>query len=298
MIDFRPPHASDRQWIYELSSASNLRSADYSFGSIYCWSHNASTQIARFQDRLLIRLCLGGRCMYSYPVGYGDVLPAVELLAEDAKANDRPFIMRGITAPLLDQVNGFFSRKPVISLDSDYSDYVYLASDLANLAGKKYHSKKNHVNRFMSEHDWRFEPIDRNNIQACRDFASLWFVNAQGDRETDFLSEIQAIRNTFHVFFDAGYEGGVIWDGDQVAAFSIGERISQDTFVTHFEKADPTVNGSYAIINQQFAKHLISQHPEIVYINREEDMGLENLRKAKQSYKPVFLVDKYTALWE
>ncbi len=298
MIEFRNPEVSDRQWMYELASKNDLHSADYSFGSIYCWGHYTAPKVARLGDRLIMRLTIGGRHMYAYPVGAGNIRPAIELMAEDAKSMGNPFIMRSITKPLLSEIHALLPSEPVISMNPNSSDYVYRAQDLAELAGKRYHAKKNHVNRFMAEHNWRFEPITRENIGACHDFASEWFIENSQERGVDYLGEIRALHSALEIYFDAGFDGGIIWDGGEIAAFTIGELISPGTFVTHFEKADPSVNGGYAIINQQFAKYLLTKYPKLEYINREEDMGIENLRKAKQSYRPVFMVDKYTAVWE
>ena len=298
MLEFRSPEVSDKQWIYELASISNLPCADSSFGNIYCWSHSTAPKIARLGNRLVMRLCIGGKCMYAYPVGSGDIRPAIELMAEDARSIGSPFIMRSITRPLLSQIHTFFRSEPVISTNPDSSDYVYLASDLANLSGKKFHAKKNHVNRFMAEHQWSFEPITPENIHSCHNFASHWFIEAESERGVDYLSEIRAMRNAFDIYFEAGYDGGIVLADGQIVAFTMGELISPDTFVTHFEKARASVNGGYSIINQQFAKYLLEKYPGLTYINREEDMGIENLRKAKQSYRPVFMVDKYTAIWE
>ena len=141
-------------------------------GNIYCWTYYTSPMVARFEDRLIMRLCIGGRCMYAYPVGSGDIRPAVELMLEDSRRLDCPFIIRGITTPMLSQIHSLLPREPVISMNPNSSDYVYLAKDLAELSGKRYHSKKNHVNRFMAEHQWRFEPITPENIHLCHDFAS------------------------------------------------------------------------------------------------------------------------------
>ncbi|MGM9522235.1 MAG: DUF2156 domain-containing protein [Oscillospiraceae bacterium] len=298
MLEFRAPQLSDRAWIYELASRSNLHSADYSFGNIYCWGKSITPMIARLGDRLLMRLSLRGKYMYSYPVGSGDLLPAVNAMMEDAEALGTDFIMRGITKDVLPEIMTLFPEEPEICSDENYADYVYLAENLANLSGRKYHGKKNHVNRFMAEHDWRFEPITPANIEACHDMASEWFVSVGDERGTDYLGEIQALHNSFDIYFDAGYDGGIIWEGDKVAAFTMGERLSSDTYDTHFEKASPHVNGAYSIINQQFAKYLLEKYPSLVYINREEDMGIENLRKAKQSYHPEFLVEKLTAVWK
>ena len=298
MVKFSEPTIADKNWMYELSARSNLRNADYAFGSIYCWTHHTNSKIARVGDRLLLRVIKDGSCAYAYPVGSGDITPAINAIAEDATHRGERICLAGVSAEVLPEVKSFFSKKPVVTFEPGESDYIYLADNLAKLSGKKYHGKKNHVNRFMAEHDWRFEPITHENISLCHELASEWFIQAENERGEDFIAVIKALHTALEIYFDAGFDGGVIWDGDKIAAFTVGEMVSPDTLVAHFEKANPHVNGAYSIINQQFAKYMIEKYPSLIYINREEDMGLENLRKAKQSYHPEFLVDKYTVVWQ
>lgn len=298
MIKFKTPELEDREWIMDLSARSNLHSADFSYGTIFCWSDHINPMVARVGDRLLVRFNIGESVMYSYPVGSGDIRPAVEVMMEDAKTLGVEFKMRGITRDVVEEIENLFPNKPRLKFNEDFSDYVYMAESLATLAGRKLHSKKNHVNRFMADNNWSFEPITAGNIEKCREMAADWFVDAEEERDTGFLGEIRALRKTFDNYFGLGFDGGVIRADNEIAAFTIGEMISKDTMVTHYEKASPHVNGAYSIINQQFAAHMMSKYPDLTYINREEDMGLEGLRQAKQSYHPAFMVDKFTAVWE
>lgn len=295
---FRKAAPEDCGWIRELSARSNLRSADFSFCNIYCWDHNIDSFVGRVGDRLLVKICLQGVPMYLYPVGGGDLSPAVEAMREDARVCGHTFILRGVTREVLPEVRALLPTEPSVTLDEGYADYVYLASDLAELAGKKFHAKKNHVNHFSAQHDWRFEPITRENIGLVHDMAAKWFVDMEEERDEDYAGEAEAIRNALRVYFDVGFEGGIIIADGAPAAFTIGEMLSPDTLNTHFEKASPHVNGGYTVINQEFAKYMLSRHPGLTYINREEDMGIENLRRAKESYHPAFMVDKYILQWD
>lgn len=298
MTTFTTPELNDRLWINELSAAENLRSADFSFGVIYCWRYKYVSSIARLGDRLLMRICDHGTLKYSYPVGRGDLMPALTALREDAKGLNIPFILRGIPREVLPAIETAFSDKPEVSFDDRFSDYVYSAEDLANLPGRRYHSKKNHVNRFMAENDWVFEPLSRSNIDECRRLAAAWFIDAAAQGYSDLTGEIKALNKAFDNYEPLGFDGGLIRVDGEAVAFTMGEMVSPDTLVTHFEKASLGVNDGYAMINQQFSKYMLDKYPGLTYINREEDMGIENLRKAKQSYRPVFMVDKYTAVWK
>ncbi len=297
MTLFRKPQVSDFGWIHDLASRQNLRSADFSFCNIVCWDHNIDSYVARLGDRVLIRVSLGGLPMYLYPAGSGPLLPAVEAMREDAATRGHTFLLRGITREVLPEIESLYPQRPVFELDRNYSDYVYNASDLAELSGKRYHGKKNHLNHFSAAFDWHFEPITRDNIGLVHDMAAEWFVDMEEERKEDYAGEAEAIRNALSIYFDVGFDGGLIIADGRPAAFTIGEMISPDTLDSHFEKANPHVNGAYTVINQQFAVYMRQKYPSLAFINREEDMGIENLRKAKESYHPAFMVDKYTARW-
>ncbi len=294
---FKKPEPADYGWIHDLASRQNLRSADFSFCNIYCWGRGIDSRVGRVGDRMLVKIRVKGATMYLYPVGSGDLSPAIDAMARDAAECGVPFILRGVTKDVLPEVEALFPTAPKLETDTGSSDYVYLAEDLAELVGKRYHGKKNHLNRFFAEHEWRFEPITRENIRLCHDMAAQWFADMEEEREEDYAGEAEAVRSALGVYFDVGFDGGVIIADGQPAAFTIGEMISPVSLDTHFEKASPHVNGAYAVINQQFAVYMRQKYPGLVYINREEDMGIENLRRAKASYHPAFMVDKYTARW-
>ena len=300
MVDFKNPTISDIRWIKELSFSSGLRSTDYTFCSLFSWSGNYySNVLARFKDRILIKMSIGGEVYYGYPVGRGELLPAVLALREDAVQNHIPFRMSNIPEELLPEVKGLFETEPKVTLDERFSEYVYPAEKLVTLSGKKLQSKRNHLYRFRDNNPtWSFEPISRENIAECKAFADFWFEKSAAEKDEDFEDEIHALNIVFDNYFDMELDGGLIRTSDGVIAFTIGEPVSEDTFICHFEKANPEINGSYTVINQQFAEYITKKYPNVVYINREEDMGIESLRKAKQSYHPAFLLNKYTVTWE
>lgn len=295
---FRKPTPRDHSWIHDLAARPNLRSADFSFCNIYCRERSIDSYVGRMGDRLLVKTCVRSRPMYLYPAGSGDIMPALEALAEDAKHCGHRYVLRGVTREVLPEMMTLFPIPPEITLDEGCSDYVYLASDLAALSGKRYHSKKNHVNRFSAGHEWSFEPITRHNIDLCRDMAERRFAHIGSERVGDHAGEAEALRRALGIYFDVGLDGGIIIADGEPAAFTIGEMISPDTLDTHFEMADPRITGAYPVINQQFAKYMLAKHPGLAYINREADMGIDGLRQAKQSYRPAFMVDKFTVEWK
>lgn len=179
--------------------------------------------------------------------------------------------------------------------DRDNWDYVYLREKLANLSGRKYHGKKNHYNNFKKEYpDYVYEPIAPNNYEECKAFGDEWCEKRVGGDES-LRCELCAIHEAIDNFEVLDLRGGVIRIDGKVEAFSFGKKINDDTAVLHVEKANPEYRGLYAAINKDFAKHAWS---DVVYLNREEDMGHEGLRMAKESYNPEFMVKKYSAVFK
>lgn len=171
--------------------------------------------------------------------------------------------------------------------DRDGFDYVYNSSDLAELKGKRYHSKRNHLNRFY-ENDWSFEPITAHNIPECRDVLAKWLESGEPDEEKSVEADV--VSESLDYFTDLNYTGGLLRVNGEAQAFTFGEPSAADTFVVHAEKALLNYQGAYTAVNCEFAKTLADR---FTYINREEDTGSEGLRKAKLSYHPAFLEEKY-----
>ena len=179
--------------------------------------------------------------------------------------------------------------------DRDNADYVYLAEKLISLSGRKLHSKKNHLNAFHKLYPQaEYLPITSDLIPACRKELESWYAMRSEDLQNDpFIGyERAAIHEVFDNYEAFQLKGGVIRIDGRVVAFTFGEALNTDTAVIHVEKADPNVRGAYPAINQGFVEHAWSN---MTYINREEDMGLPGLRKAKESYKPEKMIEKFNA---
>ena len=173
----------------------------------------------------------------------------------------------------------------------DEADYVYESEKLATLSGKKMHGKKNHVNRFRKEFEgrWSYESMKKENLEECFQMALKWRKENGCNDDTDKNAEMCVTMNALRLFEELDLKGGILRIDGKIVAFTIGEPICPDTFVVHIEKAYADVPGAYTMINQQFVEHECMDYK---YVNREDDAGSEGLRKAKLSYKPVFMVEK------
>ena len=194
---------------------------------------------------------------------------------------------------MIEEVDKVFPNTFDYKLNRSVSDYIYTTEKLRGLKGKKLQSKRNHINRFMRENEWKYKSLTNNPelVAECKSMLDKWMeISLEEDPSLiyDNFATILMLEN----FDYLNLRGGVICVNNEMVAFTIGEPLTKDTIVVHVEKAFTSIHGAYTIINQQFA---INETEGYTYINREEDMGVENLRKAKLSYQPDILLEKYNA---
>ena len=297
MIEFRPITLADKSWIDPIVLTDGGRSADYNFGNLYLWNRLYRQLICRVGDRLLVKQRHNGIRSFYFPIGTGDFRQPIEALREFTDARGYPLLIRGVEEHNRELLESAYPHCFSWSEDIDNADYIHLAERLSTYAGKALHGKKNHCNRFEAEHNWEFRPLTRDLIPLCMDMMSSW-IEENSERLAEGISyEYEAISRAFAAYEDLGLEGGVLFADGRVAGFSVGELCARDCFDVHFEKADTSLNGAYSMVCREMARLAMASHPELVYINREEDMGLEGLRRSKLSYKPEYLLTKYIARW-
>ena len=202
----------------------------------------------------------------------------------------RAFLLVGYLRRNVLRTGNLYARQ--FTADRDYADYVYLRSDLATLSGKKFQAKRNHINKFKKTYNYEYTPITADRIRECLDLEAEWCKVNNCDQHEGTGNERRALIYALHNFDALGLTGGILHVEGKIAAFTFGMPINQDTFGVHVEKADTRIDGAYAMINYEFANHIPEQY---IYINREEDLGIEGLRKAKLSYQPAIILEKYVA---
>lgn len=301
MLDLKPVEISDKPWVDSIVFAEDSLSADYNFGNMFLWDLTYNQHIGRMGDRLVVKPTYGEPHFFAYPIGTGDLTPVIEAMKADAEESGFPFIIRGVVREHIAQLDEAFPGCFEYSSSRAFFDYIYPAEKLATFSGKKLHGKRNHVNRFIAENDWSYRKLTRGMAPECLEMLSDW-ENANSERnggdDGGAEEERLAIERAFEYYDELELEGGALYSGGRLIAFTIGEKISSTGFDVHFEKAYSEVEGAYPMICREFVRQVIANHPEIIYINREDDMGKENLRKAKQSFYPEFLVEKFTAAWK
>ena len=264
------------------------RGCAFSFVNLYIWGRQCA---ARVGDDLLLFSHFGGRTMYPFPVCPGDPRPAIEALMDDARERGIPLRLTGLNARDVEDLQSWYPDQFRFHCGRDGHEYVYAIEDLAELKGKKYQPKRNHINRFLSQYpDARVLPLSGETLPDARALADRWYQRRSP--EEDAGMELVALNRAFAHWNELGMEGLVLYVDGQPVAMTMGSRLDGETFDVHFEKADTDYPGAYAVINRAFAHHIRERHPDVRFLNREEDMGIEGLRKAKLSYYPHHMVEK------
>ena len=303
MIEFRMPQLADKAWIDQLLRRSDYRGCEYNFTNLFAWKDAYRHQVARLEDFLVVHLCGGLGCSYLYPAGSGDWKAVISALRTDAEERGQPLRLVCLTLEQTQALEALFPGRFRFAPDRDGWDYLYEIDRLADLGGKKLHGKRNHINRFLDNNPtWVYEPITPDSLAECLEMDKEWYrrsrIREGAAEERDLGDEGRALRLAIEHYHALGLEGGLIRVYGEVVAFTMGDMLSSDTYDVHFEKAYGELQGAYAMINREFARWVRARHPGVRYLNREDDMGVEGLRKAKESYYPDLMVEKYSAVWQ
>ena len=294
MSDFKPIEIQDKPLFDEFLRRDPPQVSELTFTNLFIWRHHYRPAWLRWDDCILILFHpkKGPTPTYGLcPFGPGDKKSALDALcSEIAKQTTDVRICRVGEEFVTNHVD---PAKYAVEHGRENSDYIYLAKDLINLSGNKYHRKKNHLNQFIKNNAFEYLPLNAELVKRVLGMQEAWCQIRECVEKPDLLAEDFAVREALTYFEELGYQGGAVLIHSVVEAFSLGETLNEDTAVIHMEKANPDVPGLYAAINQLFCLNAWSK---TTYINREQDMGVEGLRKAKESYYPHHMGNKYTLI--
>jgi uncharacterized protein len=273
---------------------------EYCFTTLFMWQHMYKTYYLVEEDFAIVVGEYGGNKFTVIPLASKENLPkAFEFILNYFKEHNMKFNLRAVTEEVVEFLKEKYPNKYKYIEERDYFDYVYLGEDLRTLGGRKNQKKRNHINAFKKEYEGRYEykALEEDNLDECIQVLRKWNKDKE---EHDVVEEgmdeefiaIKKIFNNYDELKDTIKIGGIYIDG-QLEAFTFGEYLNPNMAVIHVEKANPNIRGLYPIINQLF---LQNEFPDVEFVNREEDMGIEGLRKAKLSYHPYKFAEKYTVL--
>lgn len=292
MLKFKALQLEDKELFDSYIKRCKFLTSEYSFISLFIWRKVFDTQYCIFKDTLIIKKkSKEFGSFFMQPIGYKDedLIEIVETLIEYKKANNMEYLFRNVETPFLEELNRVSDNKFEIGIEENNFDYIYESENLINLSGRKFSSKRNHITRFVNNYNYRVEEINKNNIPECISAAKQWCLANNCDGLISYETEsIITMLNNYDIL---NFHGIVVYVDDKISAFTIGEKVSDEMAIIHVEKAFSEVHGLYPFINRTFVEKFFK---DIKFINREDDMGIEGLRKAKQSYHPYKLEYKQT----
>lgn len=294
LLDFRKVTPEAMKEIWPILRNEPGRTTDFSYGGVLMWVDYFNYEYAIYKDTLFIKGVVESdlsRPAFSLPVGALPLKESISLLRDHCKAEHTRLEFSAVPEyALQDMVD---SGADMTEELTHWGDYLYDAESLATLKGKKMSKKRNHVNQFSTRYpDWKAVPLDASNASAAMEIMDA--MESEGSDSDMARSERELSRKMIKriVEADSILEGMIIFAEGKACAFTIGD-VKGDTLFIHIEKALREYNGSYEIINQQFAKAMCDKYPEIKYVNREDDAGDIGLRMAKESYHPLEILRKY-----
>lgn len=290
---FKPITLDSLSAITPYLTRQNYRTCDFSIGGIYMWVDYFSYEYAICRDTLFIK---GGEedhlqnTAFAVPVGSLELAESLPLLKEYCQRHKVPFILSAVPEPAAQAIAQLYGC-PITELP-DWGDYLYRATDLATLVGHRFNKKRNRVNKFKSTYpDFQYEAITPQNLPDLITFFDRYRQEYRKESEL-FNYEEGKVAQVLHEYDRLAFEGGLLRVGGEIVAFSVGEVVN-DTLIVHIEKACKEIAGAYEAINFFYSEHMTETHPQLQYINREDDAGDPGLREAKLSYNPETILKKY-----
>ena len=295
MIEFSAVKVSDKALYDSFSDHIKYRGCEYNFANLVLWGQQ---NIALVHENLVRLSYYSGHISYAFPIGDGDKTATLREIFKDADERGIPCIFMGVYEEDKKLLEELHPNKFHFELSRDSFDYIYDINDLSDLAGRKYHSKRNHISRFRESHpNYSTEVLTKENLHIAKELAKEWYKTKLSINPTsDFDMEQIALHRVTDNYEALELDGLLLRIHGEAVAFTIGSRMTKDTFDINFEKAKAGFEGAYPVINKEFANYLREKYPDVKFLDREEDMGIEGLRKAKESYKPLHLTEKYLAI--
>lgn len=298
MLEFKKITHKDMPLIWKYLEMEKGRTTDFSYAGLFMWVDLFKYEFAVYKDTLFIKgVVENDRSLpaFSLPVGSLPLRESIEVLKQYCSEQGIRLELSAVPEYALEELNTLSPAK--VELLEDWSDYLYDAEMLASLKGKKMSKKRNHVNNFILHNsEWSFQPLDATNAEEALKFMDVYESEAD---ETFMAREESRLSRLMIRMLEEGdpvMHGGVLYSSPgHICALTIGD-VKGDTLYVHIEKATKSINGTYEMINKEFASHVLEVHPEVKFINREDDSGDEGLRRAKESYHPVDLLKKYNVI--
>lgn len=286
-LSFRELTPADAEWAAPLMRACGRMGCEFSYTTAYMWSAHYRVTIAHYEKAAFLRSDADAVPSFLVPIGL-PLEQGIAILRRYTEQQGLPLRIHGVDDEVLQQLRALCPSMRYEAHDGDF-DYLYETERLATLPGPLFHSKRNHIASFSRRFNWTFEPLEDANVDDVLSVSHAWCAEKGGCEDAGLLSERCAIRRLIENRNQLTVSGGLIRVEGEPVAFTLGSPINDEVFDIHVEKALGIYADAYAVINREFAKTLIGYR----YVNRENDMGIPGLRRAKESYRPAILLKKY-----
>lgn len=294
MIEFKSPKLSDYKKFAPFFSSEGELSCEMNFISIYVWKRVYENQFYMDDKTLIFKSKTDDGKGYVFSLPYGDFDYGMSVIFDYCKEQGIAPDIWTSQGPRLTEFLKKYNCYKIIP-ERDNFDYIYNQSDLANLSGKKYHSKRNHISAFSKKYNWSYETLNDQNKEDFLAFSNKWYEDKGIEEDEGLRAEKKALSEILESNEGIEYKGALIRVDGRVVAITLGSPINSKVFDIHYEKADKDFAAAYTLINREFAARELGGY---TYINREDDLGLEGLRKAKLSYKPEIILEKYSMIYK
>lgn len=294
MIKFKALSLEDRELFQKYLEDYTFKTYEYSFLTLYLWKRCCNVEYAVIDDALVLKKSeekIGSYFMQ--PIGYSkEGLPCIIEELSKIKRGDSGFkaLFRDIEEPFMNELREIYGSNILYLEDVKNFDYIYETERLIHLSGDKLHKRKNHYNQFINSYSYEVKDIhDRAVIDDCLGFASQWFAN-QKVKNRQLICELEGIQDVLDHLEYLKVMGMAVYVDGKIAGFTFGEKVNHKMAIIHVEKGNTKYKGIYAFINKTFAENYLH---DVLFINREEDLGILGLRKAKLAYDPIKLEKKF-----
>ncbi len=291
MIDFKPLTINEKGLLKPILDSRQSQICNFSFANLIIWGEYLKPSYALVDDVLILQENWDNNFFFCLPIGIKNNKKIINLLRDYAESKGVEFVLHNVTEDVKAELETLFAHQFSYIPSRDFADYLYQRDALETLSGRKLQSKRNHINQFEKRYNYSFHPFTLDDVEPCLQMHERWAMeNNCGGENCSLKLEGCAVKYALHHFQELDFIGGVLQVEGKVAAFTLANSINFNTIDVNIEKALDEYKGAYTMINKLFVKSLPENY---LYVNREEDMGEEGLRKAKLSYQPMALLQKY-----
>lgn len=289
MLEFKSISAGDFERYNKYRAVDPTNASEGVFATMFIWNDYYNLEVAENGEFFFIRFNIRNKKpSYFFPIGKGSVENAVKELSDYSLLHNERLSFRLVSAENVEKLKRICGKRFSFTEDRDCFDYVYVTEKMISLSGKKLHSKRNHLNYFFDNYDFEYLKVDDEKLlKECSEKAQEWVFAKKKNRNS---FELGAMKKYFDHYFEFKQKGAVIKIDGKIAAMSFGEKLNSNMALIQVELADENFRGAYQAINKLFCEN---EWKDCMYVNREEDMGIDGLRRAKTSYQPEFLVEKF-----